>query len=458
MMRRRALICVQLWLLAGSLVATVLVSRAGDWHPLGLVFLLAASTLVSDALIIETKKGPRLSGSFLALVLVMAFLGPGPAVAIALLAIAVDALRCRPPLSGVLNNFATYAAFPLAGGLLARWAIAHGADPHQIGYGFVVFGLYVVTLTMNFCLTAVGMWLMNGTTPVRQFREVLVPILPSEAVGGTLVLAFAIMYSTAGFAALAVLVLALIAFQVLTRALLISQARAEQLAVRSTELASLQVGVLAALVRTLALRDKMTARHSAAVARYARAIAEATGCTKEEQELVHTVGLLHDIGKFIFPDSILFADRKLNDEDWEIVKKHPAQGARVVGRVDGYGAVADIIHAHHERIDGRGYPDGLMGPEIPKLSKMISIADTFDVMTARDSYRDPVAREEAIAELRRVSGAQLEAEYVEAFIRILDERDVAFTHTTDADFEAELDFEARVRNVIEREPAAELVA
>src|SRR5256714_8388418 len=156
-----------------------------------------------------------------------------------------------------------------------------------------------------------------------------------------LVLAFALAYSTSGLVALTVLVLALFAFQWLTRALLTWQERAEQLAIRSTQLASLQVGVLAALVQTLSLRDKMTARHSAAVARYAKAIAAAIGCTDEEQELVHTAALLHDIGKFIFPDGILFADRRLSDDDWQIVKKHPGQGARVGGGEYGYGPLAE---------------------------------------------------------------------------------------------------------------------
>jgi putative nucleotidyltransferase with HDIG domain len=189
----------------------------------------------------------------------------------------------------------------------------------------------------------------------------------------------------------------------------------------------------------------MTARHSAAVARYARAIAEDVGCSMAEQELVHTAGLLHDIGKFAFPDRILLANRKLDDDDWKIVRTHPYQGARLVRRINGYGPVAEIILAHHERIDGRGYPRGLTGEKIPLLSKMISIADTYDVMTARDSYRDPVSQAEAIAELRRVSGAQLDGDLVEAFIRIVERSGLQFQHTTDADFERELDFDARVR-------------
>jgi putative nucleotidyltransferase with HDIG domain len=196
------------------------------------------------------------------------------------------------------------------------------------------------------------------------------------------------------------------------------------------------------LVRSIHLHDHMTARHSAAVARYARAIARAAGCSEEEQALVHKAGLLHDVGKHIFDDAILKGDSKLTDEQWEIVKRHPEEGARIVRLLEGHEDVADIILAHHERIDGRGYPRGLSEPEIPRLSRMISIADTYDVMTARDSYRDPVSSAEAIAELRRVSGAQLDAELVEIFVRdVLGHQDAAFGHGDDADFEAELGLE-----------------
>jgi putative nucleotidyltransferase with HDIG domain len=441
---RTTLIGVQLTLLVGAVVGAAVASQSSDWEPFGLVALLAVLALASDALTIETK-GQRLSGSFIALVLAMAFLGPAPAVAIALLTIGVDTLRARPPLEYVLNNAATYAIFPLIGGLLARLAIELGADPEIFSYGFVVFGIYFATNLLNFTLTAIGFRVIVGHSIRAQARRILLPLLPSEAAAATLVLAFSLAYLYAGVPALGVAIVALIAFQFLTRALLLSQDRAEELEDRTTELASLQVGVLAALVQTLSLRDKMTARHSAAVARYSRAIARAIGCSAEEQELVHTAGLLHDIGKFIFPDRILFADRKLSDEDWQIVKRHPAQGARVVGKVAGYGPVAEIIRCHHERIDGKGYPRGLSGDEVPLMSRMISIADTYDVMTARDSYRDPVSQSEAIAELRRVAGTQLDGELVEVFIALLEGSSVGFQHTTDADFEAELDIEARVR-------------
>ena len=80
---------------------------------------------------------------------------------------------------------------------------------------------------------------------------------------------------------------------------------------------------------------------------------------------MHTAALLHDIGKFAFPDTILLADSRLSDDQWEAVKRHPEDGARIVRRIDGYGPVADVVHAHHERWDGRGYPRGLAGEAIP---------------------------------------------------------------------------------------------
>ena len=198
------------------------------------------------------------------------------------------------------------------------------------------------------------------------------------------------------------------------------------------------------MLQTLSLRDKMTARHCAAVARYSRELAREAGCDEQTQDLVHTAGLLHDIGKFIFPDRILIANTRLDDADWEIVKMHPGQGAKVVRQVEGYGPVADIILAHHEKIDGTGYPHGLRGEEIPFLARIISVADTYDVMTARDSYRTPMSSYDAIVELRRVAGKQLDARFVEVFIELLEGKDVSFQHGEAADFEKELALESRI--------------
>jgi HD-GYP domain-containing protein (c-di-GMP phosphodiesterase class II) len=138
----------------------------------------------------------------------------------------------------------------------------------------------------------------------------------------------------------------------------------------------------------------------------------------------------------------------LTEEDWELIKRHPYEGARIVSQIDGYTPVGDIILAHHERIDGLGYPRGLTGDEIPELARIIAVADTYDAMTARDSYAEPRSSFEAIAEMRRVSDAQLDGRYVELFVEMLADKTLAYRHGEDADFEAELALDKRIHDYV----------
>jgi putative nucleotidyltransferase with HDIG domain len=379
----------------------------------------------------------------------MVMLGPVPAVVVALATTAVDAVRRRPPLPFVLANIAGFTAFPVLGGAIAH---ASGTAHTDLDYAPVVIGAFLAANLLNFACVAVAHRLVKGYPLRRATRDLYIPLLPSQLVVAVMAAFIVYAHAHGGGVALVLLVGVVILYQYLLRELLLSKERAETLGERTKQLASLQVGVLTAMLQTLSLRDKMTARHCAAVARYTRELSREYGCSEEEQDLGHTAGLLHDIGKFIFPDSILLGRNKLTDEEYEIVKKHPAQGAKVVRGVDGYGPVADIILAHHEKIDGKGYPNGIKGDDIPLLSRMISIADTYDVMTARDSYREPVSPTEAVAELRRVSGTQLDGELVELFIKLLERKGVAFHHGDDADFESELDLERRIRQYAEPRP------
>ena len=174
----------------------------------------------------------------------------------------------------------------------------------------------------------------------------------------------------AGTAAVALLSVVILVFQYVVGALLVSQDRADELELRARQLAGFQVALLSALLRTLDLRDRMTARHSAAVARYSREIAAHVGMSAEDQELVHSAGLLHDIGKFVLPDNILKSGRrKLTDAEWEAIKTHPYEGARIVSQIDGYQPIGEIILAHHERIDGKGYPRGLSRRRDPRAGE-----------------------------------------------------------------------------------------
>jgi putative nucleotidyltransferase with HDIG domain len=429
-----------------SAVAAACLSETSDWRPLSLLILLLVLALVSETFRLKVKT-VHISGGFLAVVLAMTLLGPAPAATISVTVMLVSALRSRPTVPDLIANLSTFAAFPIVGGLLFSTLNSPGlADRDGAIFMVVVFGVFLAANILNFLLIAADLSITSDLPIPTAIASLYVPLLPVQVVIGLLTAGAAFVYDQVGLGATVLVAVICLVFQYLLRTALDSAERKEQLEGRTRELAALQVGLITTVLQTLSLRDKMTARHSAAVARYAREMARAIGLPPAEQELVHTAGLLHDIGKFIFPDSILLADTRLTDEQFEIVKRHPEQGAKLVKRIDGYGHVAEIIHAHHERIDGRGYPRGIAGDEIPIASRIISIADTYDVMTSRDSYRKPVSPQEAIAELRRVSGAQLDAELVEVFIKLVEQRTIRFRHADDAEFERELNFEARVRD------------
>jgi putative nucleotidyltransferase with HDIG domain len=428
-----------------AISACFLTADTANWD-LSLLAILLAFSIFSDLTAITTTSKVKLSGSFLPMVLAMVLLGGPPATAIGLVTITIGWLVLdRNALHLLLNNFLTFATFPLLSGLAFHWAVTHwGIADTDPAYYALVFATFGVALALNFTLIVSYSCYLTGSSFLTKVRTALVPLLPSELAAALMAVGIAYLYIHVGLAAIALFGVVLVTFQYLLGALLVSQQRAEELELRSKQLASFQVGMLSAMLRTLDLRDQMTARHSAAVARYSRAIAQRAGFSRREEELVHIAALLHDIGKFILPDRILKANVPLTDEDWMLIRRHPQQGARVVSSLDGYGPVAEIILAHHERIDGKGYPRGLAGDDIPELSRIISVADTYDVMTARDSYRTPMSSHDAIVELRRVAGKQLDARFVEVFIELLEGKDVSFAHGEAADFEKELALESRI--------------
>jgi len=441
--RENLVLGLSVLLFVAAVAGDVSVAHLGSWDP-ALLLILAPLVILADIMDVRFAS-MRVSGAFLGLLLAAAILGPAQASLLAILSIVLDTIRCRPRMVWAAVNLAAFAVFPLLAGLVMHGAAdAIDASIEDAEFGLaIVAGATVATLS-NFLISGTAGMIVDGDSLGQEFRRIFVPLLPSEGAMVLLSSLIVFAYAHTGIVTLGMLVALFFLYIWLLRELLLSQTRAQQLDERSRQLASLQVGVLTAMLKTLALRDHMTARHSAAVARYARALAREAGCSVEEQDLVHTAGLLHDIGKFIFPDRILLADSRLSDEDWEIVKCHPYQGAKIVRNVEGYGPVADIILGHHERVDGKGYPRGLRQDQIPLLSRMIAIADTYDVMTARDSYRKPVSRAEAVAELRRVAGAQLDAHLVDLFVAMVERGDLVFRHGDDADFDAELDFERRV--------------
>ncbi|MGI9020547.1 MAG: HD-GYP domain-containing protein [Solirubrobacterales bacterium] len=431
----RAVIALELCALA--LAAGVAAARAdlAEWE-LGLIGVLLVVSVVGDLTALDTPSSRiKLSSSFLAIVVAGVLLGAAPAAAIGALTILAGWLRARYAATDLLINLVTYAWFPLIAGIafseaVAGWDVTN-ADPT---YYLLVLGTFALALAIDFLAIAGYTAYVEGSRLATKFRRSLLPLLPSELASALLALGVVFAYTKLGLAAVALFGVLVIAFQYLIGALLVSQERADELELRAKQLAGFQVALLSALLRTLDLRDRMTARHSAAVARYCREIAVAAGLSEEEQDLVHTAALLHDIGKFVLPDRILKGTEALTEADWEQIRKHPEEGARIVSQIDGYRPVGALIIAHHERIDGLGYPGGLEGEQIPALARIIAIADAYDAMTARDSYRTPISSFDAISELRRVSGTQLDPTYVDLFVGVLADKDVAYRHGEDSDF------------------------
>jgi HD-GYP domain-containing protein (c-di-GMP phosphodiesterase class II) len=131
-----------------------------------------------------------------------------------------------------------------------------------------------------------------------------------------------------------------------------------------------------------------------------------------------------------------------------VIRRHPQEGATLVGRLDGYGPVADAILYHHERVDGGGYPAGLIGNEIPLISRILAICSAYDTMTSRDSYRPSMTPQDAMTELRKMAGRQFDEDLVKHFVAMLQRTGPdSFAEGNDADFEAELAFERRARAI-----------
>jgi len=436
--------------LAAASALAVTTAGAANWN-LPLLASLFAFAVISDLWAIDTSANPSeqhrmlMSGSFLALVLAMVLLGGAPAALIGVGTIVVGHIRFGERRDLFVNNLVAYAWFPLVGGTVFHaLREGRGVDAHDPLFYALIAGIFFFALTVNFLVIAGYNCYLDGTSLRAKAGRALAPVLGWDLVAAALAVSMVYGYEQLGGGALALCAIVMLSAQRLLSQVFAAEQRSRQLEDRMGAFAKLHVGLLHTMIRTLDLRDRMTARHSAAVAHYAREIATAIAMSEDEQEVVHTAGLLHDIGKFNLPDSILKADRPLNTADWELIRTHPAEGAQLIAHLEGYADAAEIVAAHHERYDGNGYPTGLAGTDIPLGARIISVADTYDVLTARDSYREPISSAEALEEIRRVAGTQLDPAVVSAFVELLAAKDLTYRHGNDADFEIELGMETRV--------------
>lgn len=181
---------------------------------------------------------------------------------------------------------------------------------------------------------------------------------------------------------------------------------------------------LNALVTTIEAKDVYTREHSSRVTEYALTIGRILGVNDAELEMMEFAGILHDIGKIGVHDEILTKSGRLTDAEYEAIKEHPLIGERIVAPLGLTAVESAIVRSHHERYDGKGYPDGLKGEETPFLARIVGVADAFDAMTTTRSYRKALSMETAIEELRRNRGTQFDPDVVDAMLLAIERGEI----------------------------------
>lgn len=179
--------------------------------------------------------------------------------------------------------------------------------------------------------------------------------------------------------------------------------------------------VIRAFAKTIDVKDNYTKGHSFRVAEYATMIAEKMNYTREQMEDLHNIALLHDIGKVAVPDAILKKKGKLSDDEFTIMKQHTSAGYDILAEINSFPEISLGARYHHERIDGKGYPSGIVNKDIPEIARIIAVADTFDAMNSTRPYRNKLPIEHIVEELKRVSGIQLDAEIVSIMLELIEE-------------------------------------
>jgi putative nucleotidyltransferase with HDIG domain len=419
--------------LAGCFAWSVAVANADHVGPLTVVLGVAA---VWIGLTYAPAPGKAtLSATFLVRMLAAAFLGPASAFGAELISDVVSACRRPPRRAAFVNNLFGNGLVALVGATILQQVAPNN---HRTWTFYVLLaGVALGTLVLSFAVLA-ALFIAQGDPRESWGVHVWKLYLPSIGINIILVVAGAAIYVRLGIPGVSFALAGVLAFNYMGQ--LVEQSRD-----RAQQYVSLSWGVLAGLMRSLDIRDERAGRHAAAVARFARDMAAAVGMDEQQRELAHTAGLLHDIGRFALSDRVAERGRALTEEDWVAIQRHPQLGADMLKDLGMYGPVAEIVLAHHERIDGRGYPTGLPADEIPEIAKIISVAEVYDTLTASDTYRTRVSSFEALRELRRVAGTQLDGHYVEVLAELLSGEGVDYRHADSADFDSELDMERRIR-------------
>jgi putative nucleotidyltransferase with HDIG domain len=306
--------------------------------------------------------------------------------------------------------------YQLAGGTIG--------DLWKLSNVLPLIGAVTVNVLVNIVVLIGVLTLQTGRNPANIWEEGFRWAAPIAIAGGVLgggVLALA--YQMFQFLGLAVFTLPVLATSYSFRTYVNNmRVYVDKLEEANLSLEEVNIGLLGTLGAIIDAYDRYTYGHSTQVAEYAKALSEKLELSAEEKDRIYKAALIHDLGKVSIMDSIMGKPGPLTDEEYNILKRHPVIGAEIIGRMKGLQDLVPLVQHHHERWDGRGYPDGLEGEEIPLGARILALADSLDAMLSDRAYRPTRTFKEVIEEVARCSGTQFDPKVVLAFFKVKDEK------------------------------------
>lgn len=379
-----------------------------DWTNKDVIDLIVFGVLAiaSESLPVALPVGGYVTVSFAVFIAGIATAAPGVSLLVAalggLLSVGKDALKT--PLWKRTYNASQ---FVLSVGVAIAFLNFFGIKGFRTDIGIIFLfliaaGFYAFT---NVTIVSITLGILNNKSPFSIWSVNMRSLIPSFLALAPLGLLMSMLYANYGALGIILLFVPL---------LLARHSFQLYIDMRNTYLNTIE-----ALVQALEAKDSYTSGHSTRVAQWSVKLAEELKLSDDRIEFIKYAGILHDIGKIGVSESILNKKGILEDSEWEQIRNHPVIGQNIIKSIDFLFDVGLVVRHHHERYDGSGYPEGIKSEQIPLESRIISVADAYDAMTTSRSYRKEIASVDAVIELQRVAGTQLDPKIVEVFCRLV---------------------------------------
>jgi putative nucleotidyltransferase with HDIG domain len=396
-----------------------------DWTGLAIFGVIV---LLAEVLSVEVYvKDTAVSTSASAMIAGYIYFGPAGVLVLSLVQAGSAMVKFRSQPKRFFFNLGNQIFAGMLGFLMVRLVLGNfDAQPilAEVFGTLLVAGIVYVVTTM---LLSLVIFLSSGEAPVRVWNERFRWLAMFYLTMGLVSFAFIYSYRLSGLVGVLIVLGPLMMLRLSQKEYLdrttesVKQLRSslDELRKRSEEISRLNDTLLHSLSRVIDARDPYTLDHSQNVSRYAASIAQRMGMPIERVELVRKAALLHDIGKLGIPEAILWKVGELSPREYEQLKRHPKMGSVIIGDIPALRSIIPAVLHHHERFDGKGYPNGLAGEAIPLEARILSVADASDAMSSNRPYRKKYERHEVLEELRKNAGTQFDPTIVKVFLSIL---------------------------------------